>query len=263
MTHAWFETVEGEGLSEAALHAVVRERMGPLCVLHLRGVRPAGPALAFWRRAGEVLGRNADVLESSDGLPIPSNGGWMDVRFEPDRLDTYRHANVGQPLHADRAYSGEPQDIGLFYLAKQAQSGGHSLFIDATTVAREAARDGDLLHRLTTIPVGHGKGAMGRCLPILSEHAGRMKINWNWFRVLPGQGEAVDALREDFRLFLERMVETGVAKRIRLETGDAVFFRDDEVLHGRAAFAAQASGDRLLWKTYFVTPEAEALARAA
>ena len=43
----------------------------------------------------------------------------------------------------------------------------------------------------------------------------------------------------------------------RLEAGDAVFFRDEEVLHGRRDFAAEQSGDRLLWKTYFM-PSAEA-----
>jgi alpha-ketoglutarate-dependent taurine dioxygenase len=76
-------------------------------------------------------------------------------------------------------------------------------------------------------------------------------VNWNWFRVLPDQGEAVEALREAFREVLERLVDEGVATAFRLEAGDAVFFRDDQVLHGRKAYAAEASGDRLLWKTYF------------
>jgi hypothetical protein len=36
-----------------------------------------------------------------------------------------------------------------------------------------------------------------------------------------------------------------------------VFFRDEEVLHGRRDFEAEQSGDRLLWKTYFM-PQADA-----
>jgi hypothetical protein len=111
---------------------------------------------------------------------------------------------------------------------------------------------------LTSLPVQFGKaGAPGRTTTILSRRDGRLKINWNYFRVLPDQGAAADRLREDFRLFLEDMVEAGAVESFRLDEGDAVFFRDEEVLHGRRDFAAEQSGDRLLWKTYFM-PSAEA-----
>ena len=73
----------------------------------------------------------------------------------------------------------------------------------------------------------------------------------------------MDALRRDFHALLERLVEDGVAQGFRLETGDAVFFRDDEVLYGRRAYSARASGDRLLWKTYFHWPARLPVARAA
>ncbi len=53
------------------------------------------------------------------------------------------------------------------------------------------------------------------------------------------------------------MIEAGAVESFRLAAGDAVFFRDEEVLHGRRDFAAEQSGDRLLWKTYF-TPRAHA-----
>ena len=102
-------------------------------------------------------------------------------------------------------------------------------------------------------------GQPGRTTTILFFRDGRLRINWNYFRVLPGQGDAVDRLREDFRLFLEQMVEDGAVASFRLDEGDAVFFRDAEVLHGRRDFDAEQSGDRLLWKTYF-TPQAEAKA---
>jgi hypothetical protein len=105
---------------------------------------------------------------------------------------------------------------------------------------------------LTSLPVRFGKaGQRGRTTTVLSRRDGRLKINWNYFRVLPGQGGAVDRLREDFRLLLEQMIEDGAVESFRLEAGDTVFFRDEEVLHGRRDFAAEHSGDRLLWKTYF------------
>jgi alpha-ketoglutarate-dependent taurine dioxygenase len=66
-----------------------------------------------------------DIIERALG------GAVGDVRFKPNRADTFRYHNVGQPLHTDGAYLPDSGDIVLFYMAKQAQAGGESLFIDA------------------------------------------------------------------------------------------------------------------------------------
>ena len=263
-------TFKAGGLDPQALIDAIPELFAPAKVLRLVDARADCDPLAYWREAGETLGLSARLLEDSvTGQPIPADrsplAGWMDVRFDPDRMDTYRHANVGQPLHTDGAYGGASQDIGLFYLQRQASQGGESLLADAADIARRAAAlDPDLRRRLFETEVKFGKGRVGCALPILREVEGRLKINWNWFRVLEDQGEAVAALREDFRLFLEDMVERDEAVvAIRLNAGDAVFFRDDEVLHGRRAYAAKVSGDRLLWKTYFISPAAQRAAVAA
>jgi alpha-ketoglutarate-dependent taurine dioxygenase len=258
---AWMKTINARGLDAEAMQALVRGEMAGALVLRLRGATPVGEPLPFWRHVGEVLGASSDVVEDSvTGQHKVIPGAWMDVRFEPDRPDTYRHHKVGQPLHSDGAYSPPDYapDFALFYLARQARVGGESLFVDAATVAERArGQDPALYAALTTLPVQFGKVGAGRTATILSTRDGRLKINWNYFRVLPGQGEAVDRLREDFRGFLETMVGDGAVTCFRLEEGDAVFFRDEEVLHGRRDFEAQESGDRLLWKTYFMpTPQA-------
>jgi alpha-ketoglutarate-dependent taurine dioxygenase len=258
----WLRVVDAAALDADALGALVRAEMADTCVLRLCNARPIGDPLAFWRGVGEAIGPVSDVVEdSATGQLKIVPGAWEDVRFEPDRADTYRHHKVGQPLHSDGAYvpPAYAQEIALFYLERQARSGGESLFVDAATVAECASRQAPPLYMaLTTLPVHFGKaGAPGRTTTILSSRNGRLKINWNYFRVLPGQGEAVDRLREDFRLFLEQMIEARAVESFRLEEGDAVFFRDEEVLHGRRDFAAEQSGDRLLWKTYFM-PSAEA-----
>lgn len=264
----WLSTFKAGGLAPQAVIDAIPELFAAAKVLRVAAAQTDCDPLAYWREAGETLGLSARVLEDSvTGEPIAADhspqAGWMDVRFEPDRLDTYRHANVGQPLHSDGAYGGTPQDIGLFYLQRQASQGGESLFVDAADIAaRAAALDPDLCRRLFGTAVKHGKGSVASVMPILREVEGRLKVNWNWFRVLEDQGDAVAALREDFRLFLETMVERdGAVAAFRLNAGDAVFFRDDEVLHGRRSYAAQVSGDRLLWKTYFISPAAQASSR--
>jgi alpha-ketoglutarate-dependent taurine dioxygenase len=253
----WLRVIDAAALDAEALRVLVRAEMADTCVLRLCKARPQGDPLAFWRAIGEVVGSSSDVIEDSlTGALKIVPGAWEDVRFEPDRPDTYRHHKVGQPLHSDGAYvqPAYAQEIALFYLERQARSGGESLFTDAATVAERARDQHPLLYQaLTTLPVHFGKaGAPGRTTTILSSRDGRLKINWNYFRVLPGQGEVVERLREDFRLFLEQMTEEGAVESFRLDEGDAVFFRDQEVLHGRRDFAAEHSGDRLLWKTYFM-----------
>jgi alpha-ketoglutarate-dependent taurine dioxygenase len=266
----WLTTFKAGGLASQAVIDAIPDLFAQTKVLRVTAAQADCDPLAFWREAGETLGLSARLLEDSvTGEQIPADhspqAGWMDVRFEPDRLDTYRHANVGQPLHSDGAYASEIQDIGLFYLQRQASQGGESLFADAADIAaRAASLDPDLRRRLFETEVKFGKGRVGRVAPILREVAGRLKINWNWFRVLPDQGDEIAALREDFRVFLDDMVQRDEAvAAFRLNAGDAVFFRDDEVVHGRRAYAAQVSGDRLLWKTYFISPAAQATARAA
>lgn len=259
----WFGTLKAGGMTPAATRAAIGPAFAKAKVLKIAGFKAPGDPLVFWHEAGCAVGEPAKFLEASSGevqATAQYNGHWMDVRFEPDKLDTYRHANVGQPLHSDGAYAHVVQDIGLFYLEKQASEGGESLFVDAADIASRSARlNPQLHHDLFNMPLKFGKGATGRTVPILREVEGRLKINWNWFRVLPDQGEAQAKLREDFRLFLESMVQTSPAiAAFRLNAGEAVFFRDDEVLHGRRGYAAKVSGDRLLWKTYFTSPEAAA-----
>lgn len=263
MADPWYVNADATGLDLRGVCALVARAMPGAKTLHVGGAPPAGDPLAFWRSVGETLGRNADLIENSATGELTETGGqWMDVRFEPDRADTFRHANVGQPLHSDGAYVAKTQarEIALFYMARQADDGGDSLFVDADTVAAYARHHDPALHdQLFSVPVRFGKGAgLSRTVPILRVEHGRTKINWNYYRVLQDQGEAVAALREAFRTFLEQMIAARAANSFRLETGDAVLFRDDEVLHGRAAYAARESGDRLLWKTYFTLDNAAA-----
>ncbi len=252
----WMRICDASDLDPAALKATVVAAMREARVLRITGAAPNEDPLTYWRQIGEALGRNADLIEDSVTGELTATGGaWMDVRFEPDRGDTFRHHNVGQPLHTDGAYvaDAKAREITLFYLERQADRGGESLFVDAETIeACARGRRPALYAKLTDLPIRFGKAAgANRVSTILRQEDGRRKVNWNYYRVLEGQGEAIAALREEFRVFLEDMIERGDVESFRLASGEAVFFLDEEVLHGRRGFAAEQSGDRLLWKTYF------------
>ena len=92
--------------------------------------------------------------------------------------------------------------------------------IIATKSATEAMHheNPEMLARLMSIEVAFGKGRGPQVArPILYRKGGSLKVNWNWFRVLPDQGDAVDGLREAFRLVLERLVMRLAGSRTAVE----------------------------------------------
>jgi alpha-ketoglutarate-dependent taurine dioxygenase len=258
----WFATYDGAGGSAARLVDVVGEKLGRHHVLLIRNVAPAGDALDFWQEVGSALGTPQTTVEDgSTGAQRFDAGVWQDVRFMPDRPDSYRYHNVGQPLHTDGAYFPDSGDVVLFYMAKQARAGGASLFLDADTLAAMAEAEApELFQLMTTVPVRFGKQGAERTISILHRVGGRLKINWNYYRVLPDQGETVARLRETFQDFLKDLVDGGRVVEFIMRDGDVVIFRDQDVLHGRKEYAAQNADDRLLWKSYYAppTPGAEA-----
>jgi alpha-ketoglutarate-dependent taurine dioxygenase len=249
----WFATHDGAADTAAQLIDNVRDNMSRHSVLRLRNVVPPGDPLDYWLRVGSALGSPSRMTEDGDtGAPKPNANMWSDVRFEPNRPDTYRYHNVGQPLHTDGAYLPGAGDIVLFYMAKQAAGGGESLFIDAETLASHAEAEAPALFKaLTTIPIRFGKQGSERLIPVLQYQGDQVSVNWNYYRVLPDQGETISRLRDEFQEFLSFLVDTRRVVEFTMLDGDVVLFWDRDVLHGRRAYAAQGSGDRLLWKSYY------------
>jgi alpha-ketoglutarate-dependent taurine dioxygenase len=243
----WFKTINCADIEDvAAMGALIAEAMGEAKVLHLTGSPIRDNPLDFWLSAGSRLGPHFETRF----------GAWQDVQFNPDVFE-FRHSKTGQPLHTDGAYVSDSPDYGLFYCARQAQAGGATRFIDAATVAELAgASDPTLLDELRSIPVRFGKPAEtnedpGTHRPVLLEIDGRLTIAWNSYQVAPGQGEIVERLKTRFRTFLDGIEDSGAVSAVRWAANEAAIFKDDEVLHGRAAFEAERAGDRVIWKTYF------------
>ena len=88
--------------------------------------------------------------------------------------------------------------------------------------------------------------------PILAEDAHGLVVTWNYHCVDPHESPAVKDLAERFHAFLQREV---VGERrtlpVLLQPGQAVFFHDERVIHGRNAFDATERNDRFFWKTGF------------
>ena len=249
----WFATYDGAADTAVPLIDIARDKMSRHSVLHLRNVAPLDDPLSYWLHVGSALGSPVKCTEDENtGEQKYNESIWSDVRFEPNRPDSYRYHNVGQPLHTDGAYLPGAGDIVLFYMAKQAPTGGGSLFLDAETLAAHAEAEApELLKALTTIPVRFGKQGAERVAPVLQYQRDRLKINWNYYRVLPNQSEVIVRLREEFQDFLKHLVDSNRVLEFTMRDGDVVLFWDLDVLHGRRDYAARDTGDRLLWKSYY------------
>ena len=254
-TGRWYLNYDGASDSLESLRAAISSTFANgVRAMHVTGVDAGADPLTFWHAAASGLGSSIAIRQDAAvGTVRFGNHDWMDVRFEPSRQDTFRHACVAQPLHTDGAHVAGAGGFALMFMAKQAQSGGETVLVDAATVARILDRDDPaLLRDVTELPVHMvlppGEGSRD---PLLARAGDDWTIRWNYYRVAPGQHERIDAMRERFSAALARIADSSDAVQFLLGEGDALILDDTTVLHGRRAFAASERSDRLMWKTYF------------
>lgn len=167
---------------------------------------------------------------------------WLEIKYVPEKSElTYKNSNHYQPLHTDYAYFSIEVEISFFYCVEQAEIGGSTYFIDTDRVAYILKKvDPELYQEVTTVPIKYSRGSdefsFNEDLILKPTPSGKYEMTWNYFRVLRADADSM-ALAEKFRSFLETHVERcGEFVSIKLQPGDAVFFRDREVLHGRSSF---------------------------
>lgn len=106
-----------------------------------------------------------------------------------------------------------------------------------------------MLRELRELPITFfSRNGYGRTRPVLTEDAFGPVLAWNYYRV-ERTSDAVANLAERFRSFLEeKVVGGGLVSSVRLARGEALFFKDERLLHGRYSFMANAVAERHLRK---------------
>jgi hypothetical protein len=246
-SHPWFRTIHGGSCDAGRLQQIVLDELERATVLRIVDAAPRGDPLTHWSRIGAALAPQADFSE------FGAASSWMDLGFEPNGRACARPGEIAQPLHNDAAsVPGLAGATGLLHCVRQTPGGGRALLVDAGAVAAAARRrEGDLFERLFEVALRYGApNGEERFGPVMRREAGRLKITWNDFRVLPEQDQAAHAVRTELRLLLQDMALCGDAIAVSLQAGDAIFFRADEVLRGREA-PARGVGAPTVLKTYF------------
>lgn len=210
-----------------------------------------GTTAEFWSAVLDPHVKRAPVDE--DVQSGQSTGGlWSTVAYDPALQNVFRHSSSAQPLHTDGAYLEKPPVVVFLACRRAAVAGGATIFLEGRHLLDEVGRrEPALLEALGGQAIRFGKGASQIESPILTRDNDGPRLRWNYYAVAPGQGKAVHALVDRFHAFLGGAAVSPPLQSIRLTPGEAVFFHDHRLLHGRESFSADAMDGRFIWKGGF------------
>jgi alpha-ketoglutarate-dependent taurine dioxygenase len=240
-------------MSSAAFAGKIREALLRQHVVVTTGVDAKRDQRSFWDEVSEQIGTG--LYEFCEDYRTGARTGerWQEIRFDPTIQNAYRYSKSAQPLHTDGSYFADGPEIVFFYCIQAARAGGATTFIDGPDlVAQLRSEDPALLDALLTTPVLFSKGGDSKRRPIISEDVRGLVFTWNYYCVDPSEPTTVKELAERFHGYLQRHV-VGAQRTggVYLKPGEAVFFHDERLLHGRDAFEAETEGDRFLLKCAF------------
>ena len=189
----------------------------------------------FWELQANKIGELFGMKEDSDGNKTGSF--WTDIKYDPfSELNTFLHSNTRQPLHTDGSYELNSPDISFFFCKVRAKYGGATTCLDLSILINcMKIERPELLKKLMLTEFIFSKGYDSKISKIIDDKI----CNWIYFRV------EKNPVTEEFHNYLEsRVIPMNILLNIYLDSGDALFFNDKLILHGRNAFL----GDRWLKK---------------
>lgn len=222
-------------------------------VVHLADFKEDLPVHEFYSRLSETIGK---IHAADEDIATGQQTGnrWIDITYDPQIPDRYRSSNTRQPLHTDDSYvelNGE-EAVNFFYCASRAKIGGATTFFELKELVECLKLDGEdkLLAELMSTDVVHEKGGSRKVRKIIDQDAEGYLANYNYYCISREENTAdVLDMIERFQNFMEtRVHNAGLVMPLQLEKGEAVFFHDDRVVHGRNAFFAAFPGQRSLIK---------------
>ncbi len=174
---------------------------------------------------------------------------WSEVRYDSSIKDAYRHSSNAQPLHTDGSYIPSFPNATLMCCNTNTVEGGETIFLDANDLIYCLEQENkELLESLSNSIVTHARSGDQRIEKVIDLDDDIVKVNWNYYCL--GKDESnIKVFLEQFFSYLQssdliqdkiQMVKTG--------TGDAMIWKDNEILHGRNGFKTNSNSQRHLYK---------------
>ena len=208
------------------------------------------PIHEFFTELSDCLGWVIDMDEDKE-TGKKTGKRWIDISYDPAQPNKYRSSKTHQPLHTDNSYLNHHDAVNYFYCLSQAKLGGATMFLDSDLLIKALELDGenDLLENLKTIPVCFSRQDNQKTKPIITKDEFGYRLNYNYYRLDRENTVEAKSLVERFQNFLKnRVYHSVITKNLLLTPGDAVFFHDERLLHGRNAFFTAEKGERTLIK---------------
>ena len=180
-----------------------------------------------------------------------TNEIWMEVRFDPNFKDAYRHSSSEQPLHTDGSYIPNFPNATLMCCVANSKKGGETIFLNTEDLVKCLKEDNlELLNELMSEQLIHERSGDKRIEKVICEYQkNKFLVNFNYFCVSKDNDKKKLQMAKNFYDYLcnsEKIKEK--VKKVKLAPGDAVTWKDRELLHGRNSFSASESSERFLWK---------------
>jgi alpha-ketoglutarate-dependent taurine dioxygenase len=180
-----------------------------------------------------------------------SNKIWMEVRFDPSVKDAYRHSSSNQPLHTDGSYIPSFPNATLMCCVANSQNGGETIFISANDIVQSLIKeDKKLLDELLSEDLVHERSGDQRTEKVIVKlDENKYLVNFNYYCVSKNNNEEKLKMAKNFFDYLGSSNEIKKRiKEVKLAPGEAVAWKDRELLHGRNSFIASENSQRFLWK---------------
>ena len=184
----------------------------------------------YWAECAKRVGNPAPMHEDERGNK--TGNLFTDIKYPwHEKTNSFSYSNTRQPFHTDGSYESNAPNVTFFFCMKESLYGGSTTFVLLEDL-KEYIKiyNPELLEKIQKIQVVHSKGDDFKMRPILSNN----KLTWNYYRC------SQDPIRNEFHEFLENYIVDGdLYQSIKLKVGEALFFKDEELLHGRNAFLGE------------------------
>lgn len=180
---------------------------------------------------------------------------WWEISNQPDKENSYAYSTTAQPFHNDNAWFQDAAEINFFYMEKQAVSGGEQLIYPLSRLIDDLCKYNKMLFDdliSTTVTISKGVDDFQNTTPIITLDDGG-RIYWNYYRTIKVD-PFINELCERFFSFLKNQENSNSVYSVRCESGDAMAFNDQRLLHARNSFVAISPRDRILYQSMWRLP---------
>lgn len=249
----WTTTINPED-PEAAFNELIEAwKADENRVFLIKGSKDLGPIRDFYSNWFHSMGTPVALAEDAtlgDREHQRTGEIWMEVRYDPTIPDAYRHSANAQPLHTDGSYIPDFPNATLMACVANAGEGGDTTFIASEDVAASLADERpELFDYLTKGAILHARSGDQREEKVIDRDHPIPLVNWNYYCLSKDLNAEDRSASEEFFEFLGS--SPAIAAKtlaVKLSPGDAITWKDRQVLHGRNGFVATSVSERFLWK---------------